>query len=195
MDRLVLGFFRPLYVGAHRRDLDRWLVAVPDDVIAGAPGALKQMVEAHHNIGGHMVATMDVPRAATGAYGVLDVASESGRIAHARGMVEKPRPDVAPSTKAVVGRYILEASIFDRLDAIGPGAGGELQLTDAINEQAAAGAPVHGYRFQGKRFDCGSKSGFLEATVAFALDRPDLGPEFGRYLRALVEKSKVLSRA
>jgi len=185
----ILRQARPLGLGHAVRQAKRiignepFAVLLPDDVIAGAPGALKQMVEAHHNIGGHMVATMDVPRAATGAYGVLDVASESGRIAHARGMVEKPRPDVAPSTKAVVGRYILEASIFDRLDAIGPGAGGELQLTDAINADVDR-IGVCGYAFEGERFDCGSIQGFVQATTAFALARADLFGDYSSFLDA-----------
>ena len=156
-------------------------VLLPDDVIKGQPGALKQMVQAHANIGGHMVATMDVPRAATSAYGVLDIERESGRVAYARGMVEKPRADVAPSTKAVIGRYILDAAIFDRLDALRPGAGGELQLTDAINADVAS-VGVTGFRFAGERFDCGSVQGFVQATAAFAMDRPELRDEFEMFL-------------
>ena len=156
-------------------------VLLPDDVIKGQPGALKQMVQAHANIGGHMVATMDVPRAATSAYGVLDIERESGRVAYARGMVEKPRADIAPSTKAVIGRYILDAAIFDRLDALRPGAGGELQLTDAINADVAS-VGVTGFRFAGERFDCGSVQGFVQATAAFAMDRPELRDEFEMFL-------------
>lgn len=160
---------------------EAFAVLLPDDLIQGTPGALSQMVAAHATIGGHMVATMDVPRAATSAYGVLDVTSETGRIAHACGMVEKPRPEAAPSTKAVIGRYILQPEIFDRLDSIGPGAGGELQLTDAINADVAR-VGISGYRFAGDRFDCGSIQGFVQATAAFALARPDLRAEFGTFL-------------
>ncbi len=156
-------------------------VLLPDDVIKGAPGALKQMVQAHAQVGGHMVATMDVPRAATSAYGVLDIAREKGRIAYARGMVEKPRADVAPSTKAVIGRYILEAAIFDRLGSLRPGAGGELQLTDAINADVET-VGVTGFSFEGERFDCGSVQGFVQATAAFALDRPELRDAFEMFL-------------
>ena len=156
-------------------------VLLPDDVIKGQPGALKQMVQAHAKVGGHMVATMDVPRAATSAYGVLDIESEKGRIAYARGLVEKPRADVAPSTKAVIGRYILDAAIFDRLDNLRPGAGGELQLTDAINADVAS-VGVTGFSFAGERFDCGSVQGFVQATAAFALDRPELRDAFEMFL-------------
>ena len=156
-------------------------VLLPDDVIRAPRGALAQMVEAHAQTGGHMVATMNVPRAKTSSYGVLDVDNEHGKIAKARGMVEKPRPDVAPSTLAVIGRYILEPSIFDRLVVQGPGAGGELQLTDAINADVE-NAGVCGFRFAGERFDCGSVQGFVQATTQFALDRADLSGEYAEFL-------------
>jgi len=158
-------------------------VLLPDDVIRARRGALAQMVDAHAKTGGHMVATMEVPRAQTRSYGVLDVSHENGRIAHARGMVEKPHPDRAPSTSAVVGRYILEPSIFKHLANLGPGAGGELQLTDAINADVN-GAGVSGYRFEGERFDCGSILGFVQATATFALDRPELKGELSSFLKA-----------
>jgi UTP--glucose-1-phosphate uridylyltransferase len=165
-------------------------VLLPDDVIRAPQGALSQMVNAHAKTKGHMVATMDVPRAKTASYGVLDVASEKGRIAKARGLVEKPQPAHAPSTSAVIGRYILEPSIFDRLANLGPGAGGELQLTDAINADVQTTA-VNGYRFAGERFDCGSIQGFVQATAAFALDRPELQGELRAFLQ---ERSAPLRR-
>lgn len=165
-------------------------VLLPDDVIKGQPGALKQMVQAHAKVGGHMVATMDVPRAATSAYGVLDIASESGRISYARGMVEKPRADVAPSTKAVIGRYILDAAIFDRLSALRPGAGGELQLTDAINADVPT-VGVTGFSFEGERFDCGSVQGFVQATAAYALDRPELSGAFEMFLSNRLSRQQM----
>ncbi|SLN27334.1 UTP--glucose-1-phosphate uridylyltransferase [Pseudooctadecabacter jejudonensis] len=161
---------------------DPFAVLLPDDVIMSDKGALAQMIEAHRSTGGHMVATMDVPRKATSAYGVLDVSHQDGRVLHARGMVEKPRPDVAPSTQAVVGRYILDPCIFDRLAHIGPGAGGELQLTDAINADAQT-AGICGYQFEGERFDCGSITGFVQATAAFALARADLRPALTTFLQ------------
>ncbi|MCE0506446.1 UTP--glucose-1-phosphate uridylyltransferase [Roseivivax sp. GX 12232] len=149
-------------------------VLLPDDVIRGATPALSQMVDAHARTGGHMVAAMDVPRAEVGAYGVLDCGESRGRVTRARSLVEKPDPALAPSTRAVIGRYILEPSIFDELARLGPGSGGEIQLTDAINRDLPR-AGVSGYRFEGERFDCGSVRGFVEATLAFALDRSDLG--------------------
>ncbi len=170
-------------VGLARRLVgdEAFAVLLPDDVIRAPRGALSQMVAAHRETGGHMVATMEVARARTSSYGILDAASERGRLTRARGLVEKPRPDRAPSTQAIVGRYVLEPSIFDRLSELEPGAGGELQLTDAINADVE-GAGVHGYRFDGERFDCGSVQGFVQATAAFVMDRPDLCDEFHGFL-------------
>lgn len=165
-------------------------VLLPDDVICARRGALAQMVDAHATQRGHMVATMEVPRAQTKSYGILDISHEQGRIAHARGMVEKPHPDRAPSCDAVIGRYILESSIFDRLDNLGPGAGGELQLTDAINGDLAT-AGVTGYRFEGERFDCGSVQGFVQATAAFALDRPELRAAFSSFLDERLQPTEI----
>ncbi|MFQ3183238.1 MAG: UTP--glucose-1-phosphate uridylyltransferase [Alteromonas macleodii] len=167
-------------------------VILPDDVIMAKRGALAQMIHAHRDIGGHMVATMDVPRVETNKYGVLDIDHKNGRIAHVRGLVEKPRADVAPSTRAVVGRYILDSSIFDRLDNLEPGAGGELQLTDAINADVAL-VGVTGYSFEGERFDCGSVQGFVAATVAFALARADLRDDFERFLVDCNKRSQLIT--
>ena len=165
-------------------------VLLPDDVIQAPRGALAQMVDAYDRVGGHMVAAMNVPRPQTASYGVLDVAEERGAIATARGLVEKPRPDVAPSTLAVVGRYILAPSIFDRLATQSPGAGGEIQLTDAINADVGK-VGVSGYRYQGTRYDCGSVQGYVQATTAFALERSDLGAEYARFLQANAENSRM----
>ncbi|UWR22005.1 UTP--glucose-1-phosphate uridylyltransferase [Sulfitobacter sp. S190] len=160
---------------------EAFAVILPDDVIKSEKGALAQMVEVHRELGGHMVATMDVPRSDISKYGVLDVASEQGRVSRALGLIEKPRADLAPSTKAVIGRYILDRSIFDQLDNLGPGAGGELQLTDAINADVST-VGVHGFTFDGQRFDCGSVQGYVQATTAFAMDRADLQSEYAAFL-------------
>jgi UTP-glucose-1-phosphate uridylyltransferase len=148
-------------------------VLLPDDLILGAEGCLSEMVAAYRRAGGgHMVATMPVPRRDVSKYGVLSVSARDGRLLRADGMVEKPAPEAAPSTEAVVGRYILDASIFDDLARQTPGAGGEIQLTDAI----AAGigrVGLHGLRLSGERFDCGSKAGLLRATLALAENDPE----------------------
>lgn len=157
-------------------------VLLPDDVIASENGCLRQMVDAYQETGGNMVAAMHVPDSQTKNYGILDKIDETDRLISVRGMVEKPALGKAPSNLAVIGRYILRPDIMDSLGKFNQGAGGEIQLTDAIAEQISAGRAVHGYRFAGDRFDCGSKAGFLQATVAFALSRDDLRDEFQSFL-------------
>lgn len=161
-------------------------VMLPDDVISGDVSCLKQMVDAYQETGGAMVATMEVSPEVTSSYGILDADISEGDIVKARGMVEKPAPGLAPSNLAVIGRYILTPKVLNNLSKISEGAGGELQLTDAIAQEIVEGRDVFGYKFKGKRYDCGSKAGFLQATVAFALSRPELRDEFSAYLRDIV---------
>jgi len=161
-------------------------VMLPDDVIAGEKPCLQQMVEAYEETGGSMVAAMDVSPDRTSSYGVLDVESVNGPIIKAKGMVEKPAAGTAPSNLAVIGRYILTPMVFQNLSEIDRGAGGEIQLTDAIAMEIEHGRDVFGYKFDGQRYDCGSKAGYLQATVAFALDRPELNGEFADYLHDLL---------
>jgi UTP--glucose-1-phosphate uridylyltransferase len=148
---------------------------------------MAQMVEAYEKRGkgGCMVAAIDVPDDKISSYGELTPRSDDGRVVEVGGMVEKPDPKDAPSRTAVIGRYILTPAVMDFLDQQKPGKGGEIQLTDAIAAQVDAPGGVCGFRFEGKRYDCGSKQGFLQATVAFALMREDLGPEFAAFLRGL----------
>lgn len=160
-------------------------VLLPDDVIAAEKPCLQQMVEAYAETGGNMVAAMEVSPARISSYGVLDVADDMGQVVRARGMVEKPKTGEAPSNLAVIGRYILSPKIMENLNKLKQGAGGEIQLTDAIAEEAPSGG-VYGYRFAGQRYDCGSKAGFLQATVAFGLSRPDLAGEFSAYLHDMM---------
>jgi UTP--glucose-1-phosphate uridylyltransferase len=161
-------------------------VILPDDVIASEKPCLQQMVEAYEETGGCMVAAMEVPPAKASAYGILDIKDDMGSIVSVKGMVEKPKAGTAPSNLAVIGRYILTPKIMQNLNHIKPSAGGELQLTDAIAEEVTKGRDVYGFRFRGERFDCGSKAGFLQATVAFGLARNDLQDEFSEYLRQLL---------
>ena len=165
-------------------------VLLTDDVIAGDPPCLQQMIEAHRETGGSMVATMEVPREKTKSYGVLDVAEDMGAIVRARGMVEKPK-DNPPSNLAVIGRYILAPTVMDNLNKLKQGAGGEIQLTDAIADEIEEGRPVFGLRFRGQRYDCGSKAGFLQATVAFGLAREELRDEFADYLADVMAMRKA----
>jgi UTP--glucose-1-phosphate uridylyltransferase len=148
-------------------------VLLPDDLILGAPGALSEMVANYAPAtAGHMVATMEVPAAETRKYGVLSVTGRTGQTVHAGGMVEKPAPEVAPSRDAVVGRYVLDPSIFEELATQEPGAGGEIQLTDAI-ARGGERLGLVGFRYSGKRFDCGSKTGMLAATIELASQDPE----------------------
>ncbi len=161
-------------------------VILPDDVIASEKPCLQQMVEAHAETGGCMVAAMEVPPARAQSYGVLDIKEDMGSMVSVKGMVEKPKPGAEPSNLAVIGRYILTPAVLEHLGHIKPSAGGELQLTDAIAMEIAEDKPVYGYRFRGERFDCGSKAGFLQATVAFGLAREELRDELAAYLHQVM---------
>jgi UTP--glucose-1-phosphate uridylyltransferase len=165
-------------------------VLLPDDVIAAEKSCLQQMVEAYAKTGGNMVAAMEVAPAKASSYGVLDIAEDMGSIVRAKGMVEKPKAEDAPSNLAVIGRYILSPQVMNNLNRKKTGAGGEIQLTDAIAEEVDKGG-VYGFRFQGQRYDCGSKAGFLQATVAFGLARDDLRDEFQGYLHDLIAQQKA----
>lgn len=143
-------------------------VILPDDLIQAKPGCLKQMVDVHAQCGGNVVAVEDVPRELTSRYGILDVDEDNGTLASAKGLVEKPAPEDAPSTLSIIGRYILDGQVFEHLDRKMTGAGGEIQLTDAI-AATIGDVAFHGLRFDGTRFDCGSMNGFVEANVAFGL--------------------------
>ncbi|THD85396.1 UTP--glucose-1-phosphate uridylyltransferase GalU [Aliigemmobacter aestuarii] len=165
-------------------------VLLPDDVIAAEKPCLQQMVEAYAETGGNMVAAMEVPPEKASSYGVLDIANDMGSIVQAKGMVEKPKADEAPSNLAVIGRYILSPKVLTNLNRMKQGAGGEIQLTDAIAEEVKTGK-VFGFRFRGQRYDCGSKAGFLQATVAFGLARPDLRDEFSDYLHGMMAMQKA----
>ena len=159
-------------------------VLLPDDVIKSDVSCLKQMVDAYD--GGSMVAAMEVPNHKISSYGVLDVNTHVGNVVSVNGMVEKPKRDEAPSNLAVIGRYILSPQVLRNLDSTSVGAGGEIQLTDAIAREIEDRRGVFGYKFEGTRFDCGSKSGFLQATVACALERDDLRDELMEYLQSML---------
>jgi UTP--glucose-1-phosphate uridylyltransferase len=166
-------------------------VILTDDVIAAEKPCLQQMIEAYAETGGNMVAAMEVPPAKASAYGVLDIREDMGSMVSVRGMVEKPKAEEAPSNLAVIGRYILTPNVMENLNRMKVGAGGEIQLTDAIAEEIVRSNNVYGYRFRGQRFDCGSKAGFLQATVAFGLARPELRDEFAAFLADMTEVRKA----
>jgi len=166
-------------------------VILPDDVIAAEKPCLQQMVEAYEDVGGNMVAAMEVPPSKASSYGILDVKEDMGSMVSVKGMVEKPAPGTEPSNLAVIGRYILSPHVLKNLNKIKSGAGGEIQLTDAIDQEIGTDRGVYGYRFRGQRFDCGSKSGFLQATVAFGLSREDLRDDLHGYLTDLMATEKA----
>jgi UTP--glucose-1-phosphate uridylyltransferase len=160
-----------------------FFVHLADDLIAGDPGCLAQMAEEYADHGGSVVAVETVPREHTSSYGIVAVdEKDRNRITQ---IVEKPKPEDAPSNSAVVGRYLLAPEIFDKLENTGKGAGGEIQLTDGIAD-LLGDQPVYAYSFDGVRYDCGSKLGYLQATVAYGLDHPETGDEFRDYLRNLI---------
>jgi UTP--glucose-1-phosphate uridylyltransferase len=161
-------------------------VILPDDVIDGPTPCLKQMIDVFDQVQGSILATQVVEGPAISAYGVLDGAprKDNPRIIEAKGMVEKPKLEDAPSKNAIIGRYILTPAIFELLEKIEPGAGGELQLTDGIKGLLKT-EKVYGYSFEGIRHDAGDKFGMLKATVDFALKRDDFGPQFREYLKSL----------
>lgn len=161
-------------------------VILPDDVIAAEKPCLKQMVEAYEETGGCMVAAMDVPKEKASSYGVLDIKEDKGSLVSVKGMVEKPPLGEEPSNVAVIGRYIITPDVLRTLNKMKQGAGGEVQLTDAIAEEINAGRDVTGFRFKGERFDCGSKAGFLQATVSFGLAREELRDELTAYISEIM---------
>lgn len=166
-------------------------VMLPDDVIAAEKPCLQQMVEAYQETGGNMVAAMEVNPDRASSYGMLDVAEDHGELVKVRGMVEKPKAEDAPSNLAVIGRYILSPNVLKNLNQLKSGSGGEIQLTDAIAAELNQGRDVYGYRFKGQRFDCGSKSGFLQATVSFGLAREELRDDLYAYLQDILQVDKA----
>ncbi len=187
----ALGLGHAVWCARRLLGNEPFAVILPDDVIAAEVPCLQQMVEAYQETGGSMVAAMEVPPERASSYGILDVKDDMGALVSVAGMVEKPAPGTQPSNLAVIGRYILSPRIMQNLNQMKTGAGGEIQLTDAIAEEIAKGRNVYGYRFRGQRFDCGSKAGFLQATVAFGLARDDLREELAAYLEEMVALRKA----
>ncbi len=161
-------------------------VLLPDVVVLSEKPCLAQMAEAYEKTGGNLLAVEDVPRERVSSYGILDVAEERGNLSVVRGMVEKPGVKETPSTLAIIGRYILQPEVLKHLGENKKGAGGEIQLTDAMIPLIGK-QPFHGLRFEGKTYDCGDKAGFIEANVAFALQRPDLAALVRNRVRRLVD--------
>jgi UTP--glucose-1-phosphate uridylyltransferase len=169
----ALGLGHAVWCARHLVGDEPFAVILVDDLILGATPCLRQMVDAFGETRGNLVAVEEVPQHQTDRYGVLDPMSDDGRLVAIKGLVEKPDPTKAPSRLAVIGRYILLPEVFEHLSLQERGAGGEIQLTDAMARMIGR-APFHGLRFAGRRFDCGAKLGYLEAMIACALEREDL---------------------
>ena len=163
-----------------------FFVHLADDLIQGDPPCLKQMADVYAAKRASVLGVEQVPRKDTDRYGIVEIEADRSHTGRIRSIVEKPKPDVAPSTLAVVGRYVLTPSIFEHLERIGRGAGGEIQLTDGIASLMREEA-IYAYRFTGKRYDCGSKLGYLQATVEYALGHPSLGKDFRKYLQGMTK--------
>lgn len=166
---------------------DPFAILLPDELMVaakgGGTGCIRQMVEAYEQVGGNLISVLEVPHEEVSSYGVIDPGVTNGALTQVKGLVEKPPVAQAPSNKIVSGRYILQPEVMRVLETQGKGAGGEIQLTDAMAKMIGQ-QPFHAVTFNGRRFDCGSKTGFVEATLALALERPDMGTE----VRALAQR-------
>ena len=164
---------------------DPFAILLPDDLVLADKPCLEQLADAYYETGGNVVAVTEVPREHTNRYGILKIGTDDGRLVEVTGLVEKPAPENAPSNLSIIGRYILMPEVIKYLALMERGAGNEVQLTDGmarlIGEQ-----PFHGVRYQGRRFDCGDKIGFLEAQIAFALKRPDMADAVREFLKNYV---------
>jgi len=161
---------------------DPFAILLPDDLVLSETPCLQQLAEAYKETGGNVVAVAEVPHDQTNKYGILKIGEDDGRMVEVLGLVEKPRPADAPSNLSVIGRYVLLPEVLDHLSQMERGAGNEVQLTDAMAKMIGH-APFHGLRYEGRRFDCGDKIGFLEAQIAFALKRPELAPEVREFMK------------
>jgi UTP--glucose-1-phosphate uridylyltransferase len=160
-------------------------VLLPDEQVLGDRPCLAQMMDAYDKVGGNMLSVFEVPREQTNKYGILDIASEDGQLVAVKGLVEKPEPAKAPSNLSIQGRYILQPEVFQHLSVFEKGAGGEIQLTDAMAKLIGK-QPFHGFKFEGRRFDCGDKLGFVLANVAYALERPDMADKVRAALKDML---------
>ena len=186
--REALGLGHAVWCARRLISNEPFAVLLPDDVISSTTPCLKQMIEQYTETGGNMVAAMEVKPEEVSSYGILSVTETNGRLLSVDDMAEKPALEDAPSRCAAIGRYILEPSIMNHLRDLKQGNGNEIQLTDAIAQEARDGGKVYGYTFEGQRYDCGSKAGYLKATVAFALKRDDLKADLAEFIKQTAAK-------
>jgi UTP--glucose-1-phosphate uridylyltransferase len=162
-------------------------IFLPDEFMFGSPGCMKQMVEAYNAVGGNLISVLEVPREQVSSYGVITPGAQHGALTEVRGLVEKPKVEDAPSNLIVSGRYILQPEVMRVLEHQEKGAGGEIQLTDAMAQMIGT-QPFHAVTFNGRRFDCGSKTGYIEANLAVALSRPDMADDVRRIAGELLQR-------
>ena len=179
-----LGLGHAVWCARHVVGDEPFAVLLPDDLMVGKPGALKQMVEAWERVGGNLLCAEEVPAEKTASYGILTPGKTDGSLTEVRGLVEKPAPADAPSRLAVIGRYILQPEIMAVLDKGEAGAGGEIQLTDAMAKLIGK-QPFHALKVDADRHDCGDRAGYVIANLALALDRDDVGPQVRDYLKGI----------
>jgi len=179
-----LGLGHAVWCARHVVGDEPFAVLLPDDLMSGTPGALKQMVDAWERYGGNMLCTEEVPHERTGSYGVITPGKQDGAVTEVLGLVEKPKPEESPSNLAVIGRYILQPDVMRILDKGETGAGGEIQLTDAM-AQLIGKQPFHAVKVDAVRHDCGDKAGYVIANLALALERKDIAPKIQEFLSSL----------
>jgi UTP--glucose-1-phosphate uridylyltransferase len=176
-----LGLGHAVWCARHIVGDEPFAVLLPDELMLGEPGCLAQMVEVYSQVGGNVVAALEVAPGETHKYGVVDPGTRNGSLTEVRGLVEKPAQGTAPSNLMLPGRYILQPELMRELDRQETGAGGEIQLTDAMAHLIGK-QPFHAFTFEGRRHDCGNAAGFVLANMAIALERPDLAPAIEEYL-------------
>lgn len=181
----ALGLGHAIYCAKNIVGNEPFAILLADDLVRAKKPCLKQMIDIYNEKGGNVVAVEVVPREKTSSYGILDVASQDGDVIEVKGLVEKPNPEDAPSNYSIIGRYILQPDVFSHLEEKKIGAGGEIQLTDAM-AQMLGKMPFHGLLFEGERFDCGDKTGFILANIAFAMEREEMHDGIKAYLKKIL---------
>jgi len=183
--QVPLGLGHAIWCARQVTGDEPFAIFLPDELMYGSPGCMAQMVKAYNEVGGNLVSVLEVPMEEVSSYGVIAPGETRGNLTEVKGLVEKPKVDDAPSNKIVSGRYILQPEVMGLLATQGKGAGGEIQLTDSMAKLIDT-QPFHAVTFEGRRFDCGSKLGFVEATLAIALDRDDMGGDVRTMVRRLL---------
>ncbi len=184
-----LGLGHAVWCARHVVGDEPFAVLLPDELMVGKPNCLAQLVEAYERVGGNVLAALEVPDSETHKYGVIDPGRTEGKLTEILGMVEKPASGTAPSNLMLPGRYILQPEVMRALDEQEPGAGGEIQLTDAIAKLIGK-QPLHAYRFEGERYDCGSAAGFVVANLAVALERDDTAGPVREFIEEKLSRSR-----